>query len=69
MFDSDDDTLALYRFSAQRDDQVEDLSGNEHHGQMVGATRVRVDDRLDVIIDTASTSRINAEASLVKIAP
>lgn len=69
MFDSDDDTLALYRFSGQRDDQVEDLSGNEHHGQMVGATRVRVDDRLDVIIDTASTSRINAEASLVKIAP
>ena len=40
----DQHTLALYHFDAGQGDVLKDSSGNNHHGKIVGAKWVRVDD-------------------------
>ena len=42
-FKSDDKTLLLYRFDEGQGDKLTDLSGNGHHGKIVGAKWVKVD--------------------------
>ena len=42
-FASDADTIALYRFDEGKGDVLKDSSGNGHHGRIVGAKWVQVD--------------------------
>ncbi len=42
-FTPDQHTIALYRFDKDTGDVLEDLSGNNHHGKIIGATWVPVD--------------------------
>ena len=42
-FESDADTLALYRFDEGAGDVLKDSSGNGHHGKIVGAKWVKAD--------------------------
>ena len=51
-FETDENTLALYHFDEGNGDVLKDSSGNGHHGTIVAAKWVRVDDQLNVI-DTA----------------
>ena len=48
-FEPDEHTVALYHFDEGTGDVLIDSSGNEHHGKIVGAKWVRVDDELRVI--------------------
>ncbi len=47
-FENDDQTLALYHFDEAKGDVLKDSSGNGHHGKIVGAKWVKVDDELQV---------------------
>ena len=40
-FEPDKDTLALYHFDEGEGDELQDSSGNGHHGTIVGAKWVR----------------------------
>lgn len=42
-FDSDDQTFALYHCDEADGERLIDSSGHEHHGQVIGATRLRAD--------------------------
>ncbi len=42
-FEADADTLALYHFDEGQGDILKDSSGNNHHGQIVGAKWVKLD--------------------------
>ncbi len=44
-FETDDDTLALYHFDEGEGDVLHDASGNDHHGTIVGAKWVRIDEQ------------------------
>ncbi|MAG93797.1 MAG: hypothetical protein CMJ48_08625, partial [Planctomycetaceae bacterium] len=48
-FETDKSTLALYHFDSGSGTVLKDSSGNGHHGKMVGAKWVSVDDELNVI--------------------
>ncbi len=48
-FEPDEHTLALYHFDEGTGDVLEDSSGNGHHGKIVGAKWVKVDEGLGVV--------------------
>ncbi len=48
-FEADKNTLALYHFDSGSGDVLKDSSGNGHHGKIVGAKWVRVDDELKIV--------------------
>eukprot|EP00913_Durusdinium_trenchii_P028382 g26610.t1 len=48
-FKNDKHTLALYHFDEGSGTVLKDSSGNGHHGKIVGATWVKVDDKLNVL--------------------
>ena len=53
-FEPDEHTMALYHFDEGSGDVLKDASGNGHHGEIVGAKWVRVDEGLggvDVVAD------------------
>ena len=50
-FEPDEHTLALYHFDEGSGDVLKDWSGNGHHGKIVGAKWVRVDDELKVLTE------------------
>jgi hypothetical protein len=54
-FTTDENTLALYHFDSGTGTVLKDSSGNGHHGNIVGAEWVRVDDELNVIDSPNST--------------
>jgi hypothetical protein len=46
-FESDEHTLALYRFDEGAGDLLRDSSGNGHHGKIISAKWVRLDTHPD----------------------
>ncbi len=44
-FEADEHTLALYHFDEGEGDVLNDTSGNDHHGKIVGAKWVRIDEQ------------------------
>lgn len=53
-FENDEHTLALYHFDEGQGDVLKDSSGNGHHGKIVGAKWVRVDEELKVMNDQST---------------
>jgi serine/threonine protein kinase len=56
-FSKDEHTLALYHFDEGVGDVSKDSSGNNHHGKIIGAKWVRVDDELKVIASTNGSQK------------
>jgi len=52
-FEPDEHTMALYHFDQGTGDALHDSSGNGHHGKIVGAKWVRVDDQLRPVAASA----------------
>ncbi len=62
-FAPDEHTLALYHFDEGGGDTLIDSSGNDHHGEIHGATWVRIDD--DVSIPDTNSARSFRELMLI----
>jgi len=55
-FPNERGTIALYHFDEGLGDVLKDSSGNDHHGTIVGAKWVRLDDYSDSVADSSSQS-------------
>ena len=49
--ESDINTLALYHFDEGQGEDLKDSSGNNHHGKIVGAKWVQVNERVPIVAD------------------
>ena len=68
-FTTDKNTLALYHCDEGQGDVLKDSSGNNHHGRIVGAKWVRVDDELKVIGGVAESYTWPKDQPAPAIAP